>query len=63
MGMRGTVRCRATLAYSWSSVVLKLHQHLRRWPKLNQHLECAVFAGKALTVNMLEVNSVFRSPW
>ena len=37
-----------------------LDQRLRRWPTLNQHL-CTVLAGKALTVNMLEVNC-FKIP-
>ena len=38
-----------------------LDQRLRRWPALNQHLFSAVSAGKALTVNMLQVNC-FQSP-
>ena len=37
-----------------------LAQRLRRWPTINQHL-VSVLAGKALTVNMLEVNC-FQSP-
>ena len=45
-----------------SNAVLILDQRLRRWPTLNQHLEeCALLAGKALTVNMLEVNC-FQNP-
>ena len=45
-----------------SNAVLILDQRLRRWPTLNQHLEeCALLAGKALTVNMLEVNC-FQTP-
>ena len=49
---------------NWPNAVLMLDQRLRRWPTLNQHLvECAVLAGKALTVNMLEaVSSLFPVP-
>ena len=39
-----------------------LDQRVRRWPTLNPTFgECAMLAGKALTVNMMEVNC-FQTP-